>query len=564
MTYSTINRNIIKPRRYSLLKTLHNQFYWKCFITTIMVDLCLGYSIWCSLNPKYFPIKLGKIVISNTTCSQGYHMIPIGFAFLLYIIYLMECWHTRIKKDKIISIDMDDAKDYMEKLQKATPIVWWKSICYHYLRRTRQVTRYRNGDAFTATQVYYERFNSHTAGNVFQFDQCGVKDISKVVHDLYKYRVIKIRLNKGFVFACSQAADEFEEQRARFFNENESKDDYMEVREGLDLGGCIFEEELLAYQGKKSGFPWYMKIPTYWIASILLLSWPLRVYCDYKTAYLSYRVTKLFGSNYLSPSSYNYTGPLTRTSTMESRELERGTQENYVLVPSYSEAMLLEPVLSNNTLISYNGQNFQNFYVQSHYYTTQSGGENNNNRNEIRRHLPRIGHNSLRLNLQSSRLPNYGSTNQSFILDIDDQNHIVTPPRSSSMTFSNNNKKLTKVELVTTKLKDNSIKKSMNALRSYSMQAGLGTEDNRKLCRNIELQQYDLVNEERGNERTPLVNNSTTKEPPPPYEAALKMSAPIVQRIKKSATQSITSIFNLMNIGESSKNDIKELSTDSV
>lgn len=42
------------------------------------------------------------------------------------------------------------------------------------------------------------------------------------------------------------------------------------------------------------------------------------------------------------------------------------------------------------------------------------------------------------------------------------------------------------------------------------------------------------------------------------------MSAPIVQRIKKSATQSITSIFNLMNIGESSKNDIKELSTDSV
>uniref|UniRef100_A0A0N5B972 Transmembrane protein 151B n=1 Tax=Strongyloides papillosus TaxID=174720 RepID=A0A0N5B972_STREA len=563
MSFSTGYRNFVKPRRYSLLRTLHKQFYWKCFITTLMVDLCLGYSIWCSLNPQYFPIVLGKIVITNTTCSQGYHMIPIGFAFLLYIIYLMECWHTRIKKDKIISIDMDDAKDYMEKLQSATPIVWWKSICYHYLRRTRQITRYRNGDAFTATQVYYERFNSHTAGNVFQFDLCGVKDISRVVHDMDKFRVIKIRFSKGFVFACSQAADEFEEQRARFFNENESRDDYMEVREGLDLAGCIFEEELLAYHGKKIGFPWYMRVPTYWIASIFLLSWPLRVFCDYKTAHLSYRVTKLFGSNYLSPSSYNYTGPLTRTSTMESRELERVAQENYVMVPSYSEAMLLEPVLSSNTLISYNTtQSFRNNNVQPPYYGIEN--QNNIHTNEVRRHLPRLGHNSLRLNLQSSRLPNYGSTNQSFVLDLDDQNHIVTPPRSCSMTFSSNNKNSTKVELLSTKLKDMNIKKSLSAIRSYSMQAGLGTVGDRKISRNIELQQYELISEDRGNERTPLVTNNSLKDQPPPYETALKMSAPIVQMIKKSATQSISSILNLMNIGESSKCDVKELSTDSV
>lgn len=35
--------------------------------------------------------------------------------------------------------------------------------------------RYRNGDAITATQAYYERVNSHSAGNVFMFDVCGVK-----------------------------------------------------------------------------------------------------------------------------------------------------------------------------------------------------------------------------------------------------------------------------------------------------------------------------------------------------------------------------------------------------
>lgn len=38
-----------------------------------------------------------------------------------------------------------------------------------------------------------------------------------------------MHITKGFVFACSQAAQEFEEQRTRFFNENEMRDDYMEV-----------------------------------------------------------------------------------------------------------------------------------------------------------------------------------------------------------------------------------------------------------------------------------------------------------------------------------------------
>lgn len=35
--------------------------------------------------------------------------------------------------------------------------------------------RYRNGDAITATQVFYERVNSHTSGNVYLYDQCGVR-----------------------------------------------------------------------------------------------------------------------------------------------------------------------------------------------------------------------------------------------------------------------------------------------------------------------------------------------------------------------------------------------------
>uniref|UniRef100_A0AC35U6T5 Transmembrane protein 151B n=1 Tax=Rhabditophanes sp. KR3021 TaxID=114890 RepID=A0AC35U6T5_9BILA len=548
----------VKPKRYGLLRTLRDQFYWKCLITTIMVNTCIGYSIWCTLSKQYFPLQIGSYTISNSTCSQGYQLIPMGFGFLLYIIYLMECWHTRLKVDKLISTDIEDVKDYLKKLQLATPIVWWKSICYHYLRRTRQVTRYRNGDAFTATQVYYERVNSHTAGNIFLFDHCGVKDISRNIYDLHKYPVIKFRFYKGFVFACSQAADEFEEQRARFFSENESKDDYMEVREGLDLAGCLFQEEVIAYRDSKKGFPWYMSPFAYWVASFLLMSWPLRIYCELKTAHLSYRVTKLFGSNYLSPSSYNYTGPLTRTSTMESRELELAARENYLMVPSYSEAMLLDPILSSNAGCSFSNQGFRNhspqvtpFISDPPRFTIPAS--------VINRHLQPTG-SGHRLRNDTTQTPNYGSTNESFALDIECPDQTPTAPqRSSSMSFVNykNNLKLTLPGIEEGSV--NTTRFPLSVLRSFSIHAGLGASHDLELCRNIKSLHPNSTNLIE-NERTPLVSATTeTRGPPPSYETALKMNTPIVQRLKRSATHSISSILNLINFGESSKADASKL-----
>ena len=331
-----------KPTRISCYRLIKSNFHWKCLLSTLLVYVCIAYGVWCHLRNAYD----GSIVLhySHGPCSQGYNFIPIAFGILLYLIYLTECWHARAKNSSIPVTDVREAQEYIQKLKEATPIVWWKSICYHYLRRSRQVTRYRNGDAVTATQIYYERVNSHTAGNVFMFDTCGYRDISKSLVEFERFPVVKLKFSKGFVFACVQAANEFEEQRTRFFNENEVRDDYMEVREGLDLVETPFVEEMIVYTNPNLRQPWYLSSTVYWICSALLLSWPLRMLGELMTAHVHYHATKLFGTNYLSPSSVNYTGPLTRTDTMESAELERAMRENYLIVPSYSEAVLLDPV----------------------------------------------------------------------------------------------------------------------------------------------------------------------------------------------------------------------------
>uniref|UniRef100_A0A0M3KEG9 Transmembrane protein 151 homolog (inferred by orthology to a C. elegans protein) n=1 Tax=Anisakis simplex TaxID=6269 RepID=A0A0M3KEG9_ANISI len=113
-----------------------------------------------------------------------------------------------------------------------------------------------------------------------------------------------------------------------------------------------FSDQMIVFSSSSHKCPWYLSSTAFWLFSILLMSWPLRLICELQTAHVNYQVTKLFGTNYLSPSSVNYTGPLTRTSTMDSRELELAAaqRDSYLIVPSYSEAMLLEPSPATNQI----------------------------------------------------------------------------------------------------------------------------------------------------------------------------------------------------------------------
>lgn len=73
--------------------------------------------------------------------------------------------------------------------------------------------------------------------------------------DLEKHPATKIRFSKGFAFANLEAANEFDEQRRRFFHENERLDDYMEMCEGLDLVGVNFQEHMVAF-AEPHRLPW--------------------------------------------------------------------------------------------------------------------------------------------------------------------------------------------------------------------------------------------------------------------------------------------------------------------
>lgn len=340
-----------RPVKQSFSKSLCRESHWKCLVLSLLMYGCMGAMTWCHVTKvtrlTFDSAYKGKsMMYHDSPCSNGYVYIPLAFLVMLYVVYLVECWHCYTRNELQYKVDVESVHERVQRMQQATPCIWWKAISYHYVRRTRQVTRYRNGDAYTTTQVYHERVNTHVAEAEFDYSNCGVKDISKDLIDLENFPATRLRFTKCFSFANVESENSYLTQRARFFTENEGLDDYMEAREGMHLKNVDFKEYMVAFSDPDN-LPWYVSHYVFWVAALLTLSWPLRVLNEYRTSYVHYHVEKLFGFDYVAVTPAEerpFCRRMPRVNTVDSTELEWHIRSNQQLVPSYSEAVLMDLV----------------------------------------------------------------------------------------------------------------------------------------------------------------------------------------------------------------------------
>ncbi|XP_028858819.1 transmembrane protein 151B [Denticeps clupeoides] len=334
-----------RPVKQSLSKSLCRESHWKCLILSLLMYGCVGAMVWCHVTKvTRLTFDRKSMIYHDSICANGYIYIPLAFLVMLYVVYLVECWHCYTHNELQYKVDVESVMERVQRMQQATPCIWWKAISYHYVRRTRQVTRYRNGDAYTSTQVYHERVNTHVAEAEFDYANCGVKDISKNLLGLEGFPITRLRFTKCFSFANVESENSYLTQRARFFTDNEGLDDYMEAREGMHLKNVDFKEYMVAFSDPDR-LPWYASHCVFWVAAALTLSWPLRVLSEYYTACAHYHVEKLFGFDYVpvTPTDERpYCRHIPRVNTIDSTELEWHIRSNQQLVPSYSEAVLMD------------------------------------------------------------------------------------------------------------------------------------------------------------------------------------------------------------------------------
>ncbi|XP_061157944.1 transmembrane protein 151B [Syngnathus typhle] len=385
-----------RPVKQSLGACVCRQTHWRCLLLSLLMYSCLGAVSWCQVSrvtkisfnsalastfTASFATSLQRgshpgglsMIYHDSPCSDGYVYIPLAFLFMLYVLYMVECWHCRARSERQCKADVDSVYERVARMRQAQPCIWWKAISYHFVRRTRQVTRYRNGDAYTTTQVYNERVNTHVAESEFDYGRCGMKDVSRDLGGLDEHPATRLQFTKCFSFTEVGPENDYLNQRARFFSEVEGLDDYMEAREGMQLKNVDFRDNLIAYVHPDK-MPWYSSQVAFWLAAFFMLSWPLRVLIEYRTAYVHYRIEKLFGVDYTCSSDSpldedrNVSCVIPRVDTLDSTELEWHIRCNRQVVPSYSEAMLINMSSNSDCTAS------SNCYLLDTSPTTQSYG----------------------------------------------------------------------------------------------------------------------------------------------------------------------------------------------
>uniref|UniRef100_A0A915DLQ4 Uncharacterized protein n=1 Tax=Ditylenchus dipsaci TaxID=166011 RepID=A0A915DLQ4_9BILA len=321
---------------------------------------------------------------------------------------------------------------------------------------------------------------------------------------------------------------------------------------------------------------------------------------EWKTAHLSYQVTKLFGTNYLSPSSVNYTGPLTRTSTMETCELELANRQNYLIVPSYSEAILLDPLMMssangvppipsirseflsrNEPLTSSNEAAIIANYGSIGYssYSNNSTDASTSFANTLSQRLfgskpgsqyqPLNGHRPIRLDNLIEGV-SYSANHRHFPLTQEpglrpSTKRKITKSRSMSFFNSKNPVRrpnpplssaavpLPRPSKLTVNTAANTARDYKNArkppVRSISISGAISSHVSADNAWSNGQAVVPGGRFESGMDRRPLLfdqcssNKAGADDPPPSYELALRMCAPLYNRLRQSAN-SITSLLN--------------------
>lgn len=95
-----------RPVQQSLGSSLCRESHWKCLLLTLLMYGCFATLAWCALGRVDIFISSASADVDTTSvaysndilhpespCYSGYVYIPLAFLAMLYVVYLVECWH---------------------------------------------------------------------------------------------------------------------------------------------------------------------------------------------------------------------------------------------------------------------------------------------------------------------------------------------------------------------------------------------------------------------------------------------------------------------------------------
>jgi len=302
---------------------------------------------------------------------------------VIYLVYVVECWFSpyrrRFSDKQRRVVDTQAAYDLVTSLRNSLPVVRWSAVCYHYIQST-----VASASESSALRRYYKTYKqrvvTHRNSTFYHYAPADVHDCSAPLVHLEAFPVTWLRISCQFSFGSTTARRDFRRQRDAFYGMNRTRDRHVDFRQMLNLlatsgAHMAWSRDMVVYN-PDVGRPWYTSVAVYWLASLLTLSWPLRVVLQWRTATVNYTVHKVFDFHSdVMPRSRQYDDVISVTSldnssctngncTINSDSIGSDSESvlvdaDYVLVPSYSQAILMETQTLDNCKMSHQHQQHQ-------------------------------------------------------------------------------------------------------------------------------------------------------------------------------------------------------------
>ena len=317
--------------------------------------------------PKCQPGSTGNVVstLTLTWCS----LIAV-----IYLVYVVECWFSPCRRrfsDKHCRVvDTQAAYDLVTSLQNSLPVVRWTAVSYHYIRST--VASVSMTSPLHHHKPYRQRVITRRDASMYHYAPDDLLDCSAPLVGLEAFPVTWLRVSTQFSFASTTARRDFARQRDAFYRANRRSDQHVDFRQTISLlatsGAHIaWSRDMAVYNPDVR--PWYTTVAVYWLASLLTLSWPLRIIHQWRTATADYSVHKVFSchatdSDVISrgyddvisvtslENSSNSSSSSSSSCTINSNSISSDAgsmpvDTDFALVPSYSQAILMDRTNDN-------------------------------------------------------------------------------------------------------------------------------------------------------------------------------------------------------------------------
>ncbi|KAK3724928.1 hypothetical protein QZH41_005686 [Actinostola sp. cb2023] len=202
----------------------------------------------------------------------------------------------------------ETAWSYIQRMHAVAPIISMTVECYHWETRTR-VVYYTdaNGNSQSRTETYQERVVTFVDSDVFSFG-CWV-DVSKREMPSISYVALtRLKIDAHINFGDQETEEDYGRQREDMLDRNRHRDVHMDFSTSREIPGL--EQRISAYVDL-SVKPWWIGQGYFWIATLLMLTWPYRWLFRAKTAKSYYDLNKKIYKSTTPPREVDIMDPIT-------------------------------------------------------------------------------------------------------------------------------------------------------------------------------------------------------------------------------------------------------------